>query len=143
MGCALKKNDSRSLCNSEETNTPKHGVWFLTKKRDGGFSEGETPGPIPNPEVKPFSADGTAPETVWESRTPPSTNTKWGLLLNFRSRPHFLSCGPAGAQTPGRETRCDAPPCRQKSWVSLPLFFLHPGFSVAQAGRTLPTAVSQ
>ena len=31
----------------------------------------ETPGPIPNPEVKPFSADGTATERLWESRTPP------------------------------------------------------------------------
>src|SRR5690606_39770567 len=37
----------------------------------GGHSEGETPGPIPNPEAKPFSADGTALETGWESRTPP------------------------------------------------------------------------
>src|SRR5438067_13531015 len=34
-------------------------------------SEGETPGPIPNPEAKPFSADGTALVTGWESRTPP------------------------------------------------------------------------
>jgi hypothetical protein len=40
-------------------------------RRFGGYGEGETPGPIPNPEVKPFSADGTALETVWESRTPP------------------------------------------------------------------------
>ena len=31
----------------------------------------ETPGPIPNPEVKPFSADGTATERLGESRTPP------------------------------------------------------------------------
>ena len=37
----------------------------------GGHSEGETPGSIPNPEAKPFSADGTALGTVWESRTPP------------------------------------------------------------------------
>src|ERR1700742_5385408 len=37
----------------------------------GGHSEGETPGPIPNPEVKPFCADGTARGTAWESRTPP------------------------------------------------------------------------
>src|SRR3954453_19047973 len=36
-------------------------------------SEGETPGPIPNPEAKPFSADGTALVTVWESRTQPDT----------------------------------------------------------------------
>ena len=31
----------------------------------------ETPGPIPNPEVKPHSVDGTARVTVWESRTSP------------------------------------------------------------------------
>ena len=31
----------------------------------------ETPGPIPNPEVKPFSADGTATARLWETRTPP------------------------------------------------------------------------
>ena len=32
----------------------------------------ETPGPIPNPEVKPASANGTAPDRMWESRTPPN-----------------------------------------------------------------------
>src|SRR6187401_932373 len=37
----------------------------------GGHSERETPGPIPNPEVKPFSADGTATGRLWESRTSP------------------------------------------------------------------------
>ena len=36
----------------------------------GGF----TPGPIPNPEAKAPSADGTALARVWESRTPPSTH---------------------------------------------------------------------
>jgi hypothetical protein len=35
-----------------------------------GHSGGGTPGPIPNPEVKPSSADGTARATVWESRSP-------------------------------------------------------------------------
>src|SRR4029453_18649798 len=39
--------------------------------RFGGYSGGETPGPIPNPEVKPSSADGTVPVTGWESRSPP------------------------------------------------------------------------
>ena len=34
----------------------------------------ETPGPIPNPEAKPYCADGTAPGRVWESRTPPTKN---------------------------------------------------------------------
>ena len=32
---------------------------------------GVTPDPIPNSEVKPHSADGTAGEALWESRTPP------------------------------------------------------------------------
>ena len=37
----------------------------------GGHCERETPGSIPNPEAKPFCADGTARATVWESRSPP------------------------------------------------------------------------
>jgi hypothetical protein len=37
----------------------------------GGHSEEDPPVPIPNTEVKLFSADGTAWETVWESRSPP------------------------------------------------------------------------
>ena len=45
------------------------------RKSYGGHSERETPGPIPNPEVKPFSADGTAPGRLWESRTPPDIHS--------------------------------------------------------------------
>ena len=37
---------------------------------------GETPGPIPNPEAKTHSADGTAFVRMWESRTPPDNNKK-------------------------------------------------------------------
>ena len=37
----------------------------------GGNSEEGTPVPIPNTEVKLFSADGTAWDTTWESRSPP------------------------------------------------------------------------
>src|SRR5699024_4217383 len=36
----------------------------------------ETPGPIPNPEAKPLSADGTATARSWESRTPPNTTSQ-------------------------------------------------------------------
>jgi hypothetical protein len=36
----------------------------------------ETPGPIPNPEVKPLSADGTAREASRESRTPPHISSR-------------------------------------------------------------------
>ena len=48
------------------------------RKSYGGHSERETPGPIPNPEVKPFSADGTATERLWESRTPPDIHFRRG-----------------------------------------------------------------
>ena len=39
-------------------------------------SERATPVPIPNTEVKPFSADGTARAAVWESRTRPGFYSK-------------------------------------------------------------------
>src|SRR5215207_6441407 len=44
----------------------------------GGHGERETPGHIPNPEAKPLSADGTALETGWESRTPPDNHSRRG-----------------------------------------------------------------
>src|SRR4051795_10690132 len=57
----------------------------------GGHSVRETPGYIPNPEAKPFSADGTAGGTLWESRTPPNNHSK-GLdpELRFRVQPFFV-----------------------------------------------------
>src|SRR5215213_1994931 len=77
---------SRPLCGSERTTTvrfPTGGV-ITCSQRYGGHGERETPGSIPNPEAKPLSADGTAPETGWESRTPPDNHspkgppTRWG-----------------------------------------------------------------
>ena len=56
----------------------------------GGNGEGATPVPIPNTEVKPFSADGTARAAGWESRTPP------GILLKpvfiFNENGLFIFC---------------------------------------------------
>ena len=46
-------------------------VWGGASLVYGGYSERETPGSIPNPEVKALCADGTALVTVWESRSPP------------------------------------------------------------------------
>jgi hypothetical protein len=40
-------------------------------KFSGGFVERVTPVPIPNTEVKPLGADGTAWVAAWESRKPP------------------------------------------------------------------------
>ena len=44
------------------------------EKFSGGNRERETPVPIPNTEVKPLSADGTALATGWESRSSPGVN---------------------------------------------------------------------
>ena len=44
---------------------------YLPLFRKGDDSGGDTPLPIPNREVKPASADGTAGETPWESRSSP------------------------------------------------------------------------
>ena len=46
---------------------PNRKTHFI-KGDEGG---GDTPLPIPNREVKPASADGTAGETLWESRSSP------------------------------------------------------------------------
>jgi hypothetical protein len=46
----------------------------------GGHRRGVTPVPIPNTEVKPSTADGTAWETAWESRSLP------GFFLQGPSR---------------------------------------------------------
>src|SRR5204863_10165427 len=69
------------------TNTRTNGQrgCLISPYSYGGHSGGETPGHIPNPEAKPSSADGTAPERVWESRTPPNTPNVEG-----RTQP----CGP-------------------------------------------------
>src|SRR3954469_12536161 len=58
---------------------PTPHVWVHRsehRKCFGGHSERETPGHIPNPEAKTLSADGTARETSWESRTPPDFFTR-------------------------------------------------------------------
>ena len=46
----------------------------------GGHSGRVTPGLIPNPVAKPASADGTALEGVWESKTPPQLNIDYMVL---------------------------------------------------------------
>src|SRR5215207_6574373 len=43
----------------------------IRRFRKGDDGGGDTPLPIPNREVKPASADGTAGETPWESRSSP------------------------------------------------------------------------
>ena len=51
------------------------------EKFSGGCVERVTPVPIPNTEVKPLGADGTARATVWESRKPPGLFMKSPLKI--------------------------------------------------------------
>ena len=60
------------MCNFERTNLSK-----LNKSGDDGIEV--TLLPIPNRTVKVYSADGTAWETVWKSRTLPG---KYRIVRN-------------------------------------------------------------
>ena len=74
----------------------------------GGHSERETPGPIPNPEVKPFSADGTATERLWESRTPPNIfSVRCGTTTSGSAPDAFHDVLCAGGRN-GRQGTTDA-----------------------------------
>ena len=78
---------------------PLHAGGFEEVERvTAAIAKRETPGPIPNPEVKPFSADGTATERLWESRTPPDKHCGSGVTFGW---PHFCISGSA-AYVPGR-----------------------------------------
>ena len=60
----------------------------------GDIGGGDTPGPIPNPEVKPVSADGTWLETARESRSLPRGflyPSAVYVLLHLKQ--HHISCG--------------------------------------------------
>ena len=50
----------------------------------GDLSDVGTPGPIPNPEVKHVSADGTWRATSWESRSLPRGFSETPTLLGVQ-----------------------------------------------------------
>ena len=50
---------------------PDNNFLFCNEKSLGDWSDGGTPGHIPNPEVKAISADGTWGAAPWESRSLP------------------------------------------------------------------------
>ena len=56
---------------SDRTDRSHKDVALCAKRFLGGTAERVTPVPIPNTEVKPLWADGTAWVAMWESRSPP------------------------------------------------------------------------
>lgn len=64
-----RRNALRSPRALPQHNEDARGILLL--KILGGYIRGVLPDPIPNSEVKPSRADGTAAEALWESRSPP------------------------------------------------------------------------
>ena len=71
---------------------PPNWVRGRSKKVCGDHSQGETPGPIPNPEAKALHGDGTALERVWESSASPLHML--GVPVEHRSGNPFLISAP-------------------------------------------------
>ncbi len=106
----------------------------MEKSCFGGHSERETPGPIPNPEVKPPSADGTAAGTLWETRTPPDHTHDKCPLNPPGSRGHFHALL-EGATTAERIETCQHPRTPTPIATSLPTdgVKIGPGAAVAKS----------
>src|SRR4051794_8732010 len=87
------KGDTRGSCSQQNNGSPRYG----------GHSGRETPGTIPTPEVKPASANGTAPERMGESRTPPNNNSPDGGHHTMAPIGYFsgYSKGIVGVRRPG------------------------------------------
>ena len=78
-------NSRNHYTNHDQPTPPPHKTaWgsVLNTKTCGGHSTGETPSNIPNLEAKPGSADGTATDGLWESRTPPQHTDGSGQRLH-------------------------------------------------------------
>src|SRR5687767_13129428 len=86
----------------------------------GGHGERETPGNIPNPEAKPLSADGTALETGWESRTPPDITSTKGPSIRW---------GPSSFPVLARNSSVHQPPRRRGSFDVAPTLSPSQSFS--------------
>ena len=97
----------------------------------GGHTGGVTPDPIPNSEVKASWADGTAGDTLWESKSPPelffvvtALHNRVGLfaLLKLRALP-----APFGVQG-----RSFALPIEQRAFALLLVWAIDVCFTVSQ-----------
>src|SRR5271169_6581246 len=95
-------------------------------KHAGGHRIRVTPVPIPNTEVKPDTADGTAWETVWESRSLPaviheqrgSIAKAIGPFLFFTPASPATRASPPARRTPAARSPSPAetvPPARRRS----------------------------
>src|ERR671912_2590062 len=78
-----------ALCGFQRAGALYNSILAAFLKGDDGG--GDTPLPIPNREVKPASADGTAGETPWESRSSPISHS----IAHFSEQSIFRLQAPA------------------------------------------------
>ena len=73
-----RKSLPRALCGPQGARAPTRPQQPAPPRPPGAGGSGGrgTPGPIPNPEVKPASAEGTAGATLWETRAPPAPGAR-------------------------------------------------------------------
>ena len=93
---------------SIDTTTKPPPLSFTPTVRSAAFagddSGGVPPDPIPNSEVKPSYADGTAGATQWESRSSPAPSRPRGRVQSWIPPGFFLFL----ATHPAARSRCDA-----------------------------------
>src|SRR6185295_2185965 len=82
VSCAIRiARDDQAPATEKDLKSQSRQIGIeISNRFSGGCVERATPVPIPNTEVKPLGADGTARATAWESRKPP------GLLNEARER---------------------------------------------------------
>src|SRR5437763_10545179 len=84
----------------------------------GGHRMRVTPVPIPNTEVKPHTADGTAWETVWESRSLPALFA-WRKARSSQRRSGFFRVLQRRIRRPRRDVGLMFAPCHSSRVSSL------------------------
>src|SRR3954464_14236818 len=102
MTCGMKARVGRK--SSTDASWISRELVTMRQQVSGSITGGATPDPIPNSEVKPSRADGTARSSVWESRTLPEfflgpQSKDWGPFL-FR-RMFFFGKIRGGPRSPG------------------------------------------
>ena len=131
MGCLVAPLAGPSFRNTRVARvapgiTPRSSVFaFATRSTAGGYGARVPPDPIPNSEVKPRCADGTAGATRWESTAPPahSISNARSIHLNRAGVAVSVRRGPPrpGPACPGRIPRGGRrPPPRRLARLSLP-----------------------
>lgn len=88
----------------------------------GGHSGEDTPGPIPNPEAKTPSANGTAPNQTRKSRTPPRPHKRWlAPRTQIRGASHLslpVLSHPEVALNRSSAVRCPGATGRPTKWLT-------------------------